>query len=113
VFVNSTTNAIIVVYVDDLILITRNKASMQKLKEQLLKRYKCRDLGLVGFYLGICVLRDRPNRSISLSMDSYIDRVVEEYHLTDATLVDTPLPKSALTLTKREDQADVNLTVQY
>jgi hypothetical protein len=113
VFVNSTTNAIIVVYVDDLILITRNKASMQKLKEQLLKRYKCRDLRLVGFYLGIRVLRDRPNRSISLSIDSYIDRVVEEYHLTNATLVDTPLPKSALTLTKREDQADVNLTVQY
>jgi hypothetical protein len=42
-------------------------------------------------------------------MDSYIDRVVEEYHLTDAPAADTPLPKSALTLTKREDQADDNL----
>jgi hypothetical protein len=36
-------------------------------------------------------------------MDSYIKRVVEEYHLTDALAADTPLPKSALTLTKRED----------
>jgi hypothetical protein len=36
-------------------------------------------------------------------MDSYIERVVEEYHLTNALAADTPLPKSALTLTKRED----------
>jgi hypothetical protein len=42
-------------------------------------------------------------------MDSYIDRVVEEYHLTDAPIADTPLPVSALKLTKRKDKADDNL----
>ena len=113
VFVNKVTNAIIVVYVDDLILITRDVPAIKKLKEQLLKRYKARDLGPVGFYLGIRILRDRSNRSISLSMDSYVDRVVEEYHLTDAPKADTPLPKVALTLTKREDSADNNLIQQY
>jgi hypothetical protein len=113
VFVNLSTNSIIVVYVNDLILITRGKASITQLKEQLLKRYKSRNLGPVGFYLGIRVLRDRPNRSISLSMDSYVDCVVEEYHLTNSLLANTLLPKLALTLTKREDKANVNLIVQY
>jgi hypothetical protein len=53
VFVNLSTKAIIVVYVDDLILITRNTASMNDLKEKLLRRYKARDLGPIGFYLGV------------------------------------------------------------
>jgi hypothetical protein len=112
VFVNKE-NAIVVVYVDDLILITKDIASMKELKARLFNRYKARDLGPIGFYLGIRIHRDRPNRSISLTMDSYIERVVEEYHLTDAPAADTPLPKSALTLTKREDQADDNLIHQY
>jgi hypothetical protein len=112
VFVNKE-NAIVVVYVDDLILITKDIASIKELKARLSNRYKARDLGPIGFYLGIRIHRDRPNRSISLTMDSYIERVVEEYHLTDALAADTPLPKSALTLTKREDQADDNLIHQY
>jgi hypothetical protein len=113
VFVNPLTKAIIVVYVDDLILITRNTASMNDLKEKLLRRYKARDLGPIGFYLGIRILRDRPNRSLSMTMDSYVDRLVEEYHLTDAPKADNPLPKTALNLTKRKDKADDNLTNQY
>jgi hypothetical protein len=76
---------------------------MKELKARLFNRYKVRDLGPIGFYLGIRIYRDRPNRFISLTIDSYIDRVVEEYHLTNAPPADTPLPKSALILTKRED----------
>jgi hypothetical protein len=108
VFVNKE-NAIIVVYVNDLILITKDIASIKELKARLFNRYKARDLGPIGFYLGIRIYRDRPNRSISLTIDSYIERVVDKYHLTNALAADTPLPKSALTLTKREDQANDNL----
>ena len=46
-------------------------------------------------------------------MDSYVDRLVEDYHLADAPKAANPLPKSALTLTKREDKADDNLIHQY
>lgn len=113
VFVNATSGSIIVVYVDDLILITKDKPTMTQLKKHLFRRYKARDLGHIGFYLGIRVLRNRLNRSISLTMDSYVDRVVEDYHLSDSASADTPLPKSALSLTRREDQAGQDLTHQY
>ncbi|KAI1590867.1 rve multi-domain protein, partial [Pyrenophora tritici-repentis] len=83
------------------------------LKSQLLNRYKARDLGPIGFYLGIRILRDRPNRSLSMTMDSYVDRIVDEYHLANAPKADNPLPKSALTLIKRDDIADNNLIQQY
>jgi hypothetical protein len=39
--------------------------------------------------------------------------VVDEYNLADAPKADTLLPRLALTLTKREDTADSNLTQQY
>jgi hypothetical protein len=98
------------VYVDDLILITRDTTLMNDLKAKLLRRYKARDLRPVSFYLGIRILRDRPNRSLSITIDSYVNRLVEEYYLTDAPKADNLLLKTALNLTKREDKANNNLT---
>jgi hypothetical protein len=110
VFVNPATNAKIVVYVDDLILITRDAPAMAVLKAELLRCYKARDLGPIGFYFGI---RDRPNRLLSMTMNCYVDRLVEDYQLADAPKATNPLPKSVLTLTKRESKADDNLVHQY
>jgi hypothetical protein len=53
VFIHLATKEIIVVYVDDLILVTKNKKLMEILKEKLLKQYKACDLGPIGYYLGI------------------------------------------------------------
>jgi hypothetical protein len=113
VFVNLLTNSIIVIYVNNLILITRGKASIAQLKKQLLRRYKSCNLGLVSFYLSICVLCNCLNCFISLSIDSYVNCVVKEYYLTNSLLANTLLPKLALTLTKRKDKANVNLIMQY
>ena len=110
VFVNLLTKAIIVVYVDDLILITCNTALINNLKVKLLRRYKACNLRPVGFYLGIRILQDRPNRSLSITIDSYVNRLIKEYYLTDTLKADNLLLKTALNLTKREDKADDNLT---
>jgi hypothetical protein len=44
------------VYVNDLVLITKDKKLIEILKEKLLKRYKARDLSLISYYLGIRVV---------------------------------------------------------
>jgi hypothetical protein len=41
------------VYVNNLVLITKDKKLIEILEERLLKRYKAYDLGLIGYYLGI------------------------------------------------------------
>jgi hypothetical protein len=115
VFIHQATKEIIVVYVDDLILVTKNKKSMEILKKKLLKRYKARDLGPIGYYLGIRVVRDRCERSIKLSMEAYVERLVTEYHLDDAPISYTPLPTSVLKMEKRDptDKADPGTVKQY
>ncbi|KAG9383203.1 hypothetical protein A1F94_007124 [Pyrenophora tritici-repentis] len=52
-------------------------------------------------------------REKNILVDSYVDRIVDEYHLANAPKADNPLPKSALTLIKRDDIADNNLIQQY
>jgi hypothetical protein len=98
------------VYVDNLIPITRNTALINLLKAKLLCCYKACNLRPVSFYLGIQILRDRPNRSLSITIDSYVNCLVKEYYLIDALKADNLLLKTALNLTKREDKANDNLT---
>jgi hypothetical protein len=115
VFIHLATKEIIVVYVDDLILVTKNKKLMEILKEKLLKRYKARDFGPIGYYLGIRVVRNRCERSIKLSMEAHVERLVTEYHLDDAPISHTPLPTLVLKLEKRDptDKADPGTVKQY
>jgi hypothetical protein len=79
VFANKITGAIILVYVDDLVFITRTKHEIAALKALVFDKYKCRDLGAISHYLGIRIRRDRPNRAIELSMESYIDKLTKDY----------------------------------
>jgi hypothetical protein len=53
VFVNKSTGANILAYVDDLLFITRTKPEMAALKALVFDKYKCHDLGPIFHYLGI------------------------------------------------------------
>jgi hypothetical protein len=79
VFANKTTGAIILAYIDDLVFITRTRPEMAALKALVFDKYKCRDLGAISHYLGMRIRRDRPNRAIELSMESYIDKLTKDY----------------------------------
>ena len=75
VFIHKSNGSIIVVYVDDLILITRSVAEMTRLKALIAGRYKVRDLGALSYYLGIRFTRDRIHKPISMSMEAYFDHL--------------------------------------
>jgi len=110
VFVNKTTGAIILAYVDDLLFITRTKPEMAALKALVFDKYKCHDLGPISHYLGIRIRRDRPDRAIELSMEPYIDKLAKDYHRGHITR-HNPMDVKALKLRLRrsddvcEDQA--------
>jgi hypothetical protein len=103
------------VYVKNLILVTKNKKSIEILKEKLLKRYKARDLGLIGYYLGIRVVRNRCEQSIKLSIEAYVERLVTKYYLNNASISYTLLPTLVLKLEKRDptNKADLGTVKQY
>jgi hypothetical protein len=102
---------IVPAYVDDLTLACKHQPTLNRIKEELKKRYKMHDLGPIKYILGIEVIRDRANRSMLLSQRKHISDVLERFQMTDARPVSTPLAKS-MPLTK-EDCPQTPEEVEY
>ncbi|CAI7786607.1 unnamed protein product [Closterium sp. NIES-53] len=83
---------LILVYVDDMILLSDTKADMEQLKLSLQQRLKCKDLGDLTHYMGTAITRNRPARTITLSQSHYIGQVLENFEMAQAKPVSTPLP---------------------
>ena len=64
VFSNGSTY--IAVYVDDLLIIGKDKIKIQELKCRLSTRFSMSDLGPVAYYLGMAITRDRLNRILCI-----------------------------------------------
>ena len=58
---------IVAIYVDDLLLIGPSKDDIANLKKELSDRFRIKDLGPVNWYLGMHIIRDRPNRTIYIN----------------------------------------------
>jgi len=44
-------------YVDDILIISKDKAKIKALKKSLIKRFKMEDLGLVEYFIGVGSLK--------------------------------------------------------
>ena len=55
---------IIATYVDDLLILTKDRALMASIKAQLDIRFKIKHLGPVSYYLGMEIIRNQTNRSL-------------------------------------------------
>lgn len=87
---------IVPVFVDDLTLVSKSREAIQKLKVDLAKHIKIRDLGPTEFLLGVRVERDRAKRTIHLSQRQYAVDILKRYGLENCNPVKTPLPSVTL-----------------
>jgi hypothetical protein len=53
-----------------------------KFKADLYSRYNFRDLEDLKWFLGVRVIRDRPNRKLWLYQDAYINKIASKFHFT-------------------------------
>jgi hypothetical protein len=82
-------------------MITRTKEEIATLKRFILRKYKCRDLGTISYYLGIRIRRDRAQRAIELSMESYIDKLAHDFKRTNVVARHHPMDLKAIKLKLR------------
>ncbi|TGJ88306.1 hypothetical protein E0Z10_g433 [Xylaria hypoxylon] len=66
-------------YVDDIIIAHRRKdnAKVSRLSDHLHSKYKISGSDPVQWFLGMEIIRDRPNQTIWLSQTSYIDKIIK------------------------------------
>ena len=82
VFTNNTT--IIVIYMNDILLTSPDKAEIQRIKNKFYDKFEITNLEPYIYYLGIIVIRDRVNRILRLSQKDYIEKFLKEHNMTSS-----------------------------
>lgn len=82
-------NVYLLVYVDDIILMSKNQINLQNAYEFLKTEFNVKDLGEVSAYLGLDIVRT-PD-SISISQESAINRLLDKFNMIDCKGAETPM----------------------
>ncbi|KAK2066925.1 hypothetical protein P8C59_000703 [Phyllachora maydis] len=113
VFYNAKTCHFIVTYVDDCLLIGPNIGYITDLKKRLNKVYTIEDLGPAAYFLGVQIIRDRPNRRLWLNHQLQLEEDITSYLCNSMeiklyqSLVGTAIYIMLLT------RVDISFTVQW
>ena len=87
---NVNDNIYVILYVDDLVIVTGKTNTMDNFKRHLMNEFSMKDLDCVKLFLGIRV--ERKENKISLSQSAYIKSVLEKFSMQDCKPVESPLP---------------------
>jgi len=102
-------------YVDDIVAIY-DKQHFNKFQEfvtALKAQIDIKELGEMKWFLGIRITRDRSRHKLWLCQDSYVENMVQKYHLLPAIAYETPLPVEDLNKYVRTEQATANEIYGY
>ena len=87
---NINDNIYVILYVDDLVIVTGKTNMMDKFKRQLMNELSIKDLECVTLFFRIRV--ERKDNKISLSQSAYIKSVLEKFSMQDCKPVKSLLP---------------------
>ncbi|KAH9706402.1 hypothetical protein KPL70_012195 [Citrus sinensis] len=82
----------LLLYVDNMLIASKNRDEIERLKKQLASEFEMKDLGDEQRILGMEIRRDKKNGSVWLTQKSYLKKVLERFGMNDKTKpVCTPL----------------------
>jgi len=69
----------LLLYIDDMLIASKNRSSIDKLKVQLSSEFKTKDLGEAKMILGMKIERDRVKGKVSLTQKAYLYKVLQKF----------------------------------
>ncbi|KAG8482658.1 hypothetical protein CXB51_023976 [Gossypium anomalum] len=81
----------LLLYVDDMLIATKDKGEIRKVKAQLSEEFEMKDLGPAKKIHGMEILRDRKTSKLYLSQKGYIEKLLCRFNMRSAKPVSTPL----------------------
>lgn len=91
VFGKNEERVIVIIYVDDLILASKELDRLEYIKSKMKSTFKMTDLGQVRNILGINVQREGATGRMHLSQEKYIEDLLEKFNMKHAITVSTPM----------------------
>jgi hypothetical protein len=79
VYFNQETGILIVTYVDDMLIIRKDKSKIKTLKRGLATKFEIEDMGSANYFVGVRITRDREKKTISLCQDAYVAKILERF----------------------------------
>ncbi len=102
-------DVIITVYVDNFLLVEKNKSAIQNVKQCLNDTFKMSDLNPVSYYLGMKVKQNCAEHTICLTQTAYINKVLQTFQQLQTVSVDTFMNSDAVLMKKSITQADITV----
>lgn len=96
VYCNSLRNekqVILLLYVDDMLIASKSSGKIEDIKTKLKSEFEMNDLGQVSRILGIYITRERRTCQMFLSHQTYLEKILLKYGMSQARPV--PIPLSA------------------
>ena len=113
-FVNESTCLIVSVYVDDIqIFGPKGSLEISKLKKELHRRFAMTDLGPVTGYLDMEIQRMRSERTVRITQQAYLKKVLTRFGMATCTPVLTPMLPGTQLQEELVDQAPSDIVRLY
>jgi hypothetical protein len=108
VYVDKNTRTFVLIYVDDILIISGNQERERQMKDVLSKTFRIKDFGLAKYCLGIQI--EQNENEICLSQAGYIREILKRYRMEDCKPVLTPLAVGSKLseLHSEDDNEDTN-----
>src|SRR5258706_3703764 len=91
IYSNKGAFCIIMLYVDNLMILSNHLPLLQKKKSQLMSTFKMKDLGEIHWFLGLEITRDRLQHLLFISQSCYSTNVVQRFGFSNSRHVSTPM----------------------
>lgn len=82
----------LLLYVDDFLIASNNEELLHEIKNNLMLKFKMRDLGEALYFLGIKITRS--THGLFLSQENYVKKIVQKFKMDTSSAVQTPLEPS-------------------
>ena len=90
-----STFILISLYVDDLLIACNRLAELKQFKQQLTREFDVEDLGEASFVLGVEIIRDRANRTLTIRQGAYTRALLQRHGMEDCNAVAHPMIEGA------------------
>ena len=83
----------LVLYVEDILLASRDLGLLHEAKRFLSQQFDMKDMGEASYVIGIKIERDRSQEILGPSQETYINKILERFHMKDCSPSLTPIVK--------------------